>query len=308
MTVISQSCRIIMILYTFAYVGRLHILYQVTDNHKITRQSTQNFYPGILHPYLIWKRKMYISTSKVVVKVYLRVTVSLMHNQGIHVYDGPGMLSDKVNHDNSVMHLSSFQAFIVLFIQKPWNYVQGTHHTEFGVTYFGRKAKALEIYIPKFQILSLPPCTIEKLTTAVILQKSYKQNKLLNKKEENLLHGNLHCVYNIISERGYVNLSITKLTYIGYNFDDLLPRSTFLVQCYQGGVALITSPKSPHFCNNYTSSPTTEGKYLMNIVSDTTNGLVVVVYSFKHYSQVSMEATVTSTPCKGIFFNDSKYT
>ena len=58
----------IMKLYTFAYVGRVHILYQVTDNHKITRQSTQNFHPGIHHPYLIWKRKIYVTTSKLVVE------------------------------------------------------------------------------------------------------------------------------------------------------------------------------------------------------------------------------------------------
>ena len=254
MTVISQSSRIMIRLYTFIYVGILHILYQVTDNHKITRQSTQNFYPGILHPYLIWKRKVYISTSKIVVKVHLRVTVSLMHPQGLHVYDGPGMFSDQVNHNNSVIQLSSFQAFVVLFIQKPWHYNLDTH-TEFGVRYFGRKVKALEIHIPVSQILSLPPCTIEKLTAADVLQKSYKQNKLLNEKEENWHDGNLHYVYNIISERGYVNVSITKLTYTGYNFDDLLPNSGFHTQCYQRGVTLITYPKNPYFCNKYTSNP-----------------------------------------------------
>ena len=58
-----------------AYVGKLDILYQVTDNYIITRQSIQNFYPGILHPYLIWKRKIYLSTSKVVVEAYLQLAV-----------------------------------------------------------------------------------------------------------------------------------------------------------------------------------------------------------------------------------------
>ena len=281
---------------TFVYVGRLHILYQVTDNHKITRQSTEKLYPGNFSS-LSNMEKMYISTSKVVVKVHLRVKVSLMHPQGIHVHDGPGMLSDQVNHNNSVIHLSSFQAFVVLFIQNPWNYDQDTHLTEFDVTYFGRKVKALEIHVPMPQILNLPPCTIEKLTTADIFWKFYKQNKLLVKKEENWHHRNLHCVYIITSERGYVNLSITKLTYIGYNSDDILSKTSGH-QCYQGGVTLITSPRNQNFCNNYTSNPATEEKYLMNIVSDTTDGLLVVVYSFKHYSQVSVEATVTSTPVK----------
>ena len=135
---------------------------------------------------------------------------------------------------------------------------------------------------------------IEKFTTGGILQKSYEQNKT----EEKWHHGNLQCVYNITSERGYVNVSIIKLKYIGRNFVDLLPKSRFHGQCYQGGVTLVRSPKNQHFCNNYTSNPVTEDKYLMNIVSDTTDGLAVVVYSFKHYSQVLVEATVTSTPCK----------
>ena len=52
-TIISQSPRVIMKLHRLAYVGKLDILYQVTDSYIITRQSTQNFYPGILHPYLI---------------------------------------------------------------------------------------------------------------------------------------------------------------------------------------------------------------------------------------------------------------
>ena len=244
---------------------------------------------------------------KISCRVHLRLTVSLTHSQGIHIHYRPGMLSDQVNHNNSGIHLSSFQAFVVLFIQKLWNYYHDTHYAEFGLTYFAGKVKALEIYIPMPQILSLPPCTTEKLTTADTLQKSQKQNKLLDKSEENWDHGNLHCVYNITSERGYVNLSITKLTYIGYNFDDLLPKTRFHGQCYQGGVTLTASPRNQNFCNNCTSNPATEEKYLMNIVSDTTNGLVVVVYSFKHCSQVSVGATVTSTPCKGIFFNNSKY-
>ena len=44
----------------------------------------------------------------------------------------------------------------------------------------------------------------------------------------------------------------------------------------------------------------------MDIVSGTKKGLIFVVYSFKGYSQVSVEATVTSTPCRGLY-NEGKY-
>ena len=82
------------------------------------------------------------------------------------------------------------------------------------------------------------------------------------------------------------------------------------------GISVEKTQKDPsmfgmkHFCKNYTSNPDTGKMYdksLMNIVSDTTDGLLLVVYSFKHYSQVSVEATVTSTPCKGFVIYKSMY-
>ena len=178
----------------------------------------------------------------------------------MHVHDGPGMNSDQVNHNSSVIQLSSFQAFIVLFTKKPWNYEQDVPNTEFGLSYFGRKVKAIEIHVPKSQIVRLPPCT----TNAEIYQKPSSSNKLCNKMGHS---GNQYCVYNITSGRRYVNLTITKLTYVGYNFDDLLPKSKSSDHCHQGGVALITAPKMHNLCNNYASNPAMEEKSLMGIVT-----------------------------------------
>ena len=61
-------------------------------------------------------------------------------------------------------------------------------------------------------------------------------------------------------------------------------------------------------CSNYTSKPKVyNDKYIMGIVGSTKDGFIISVYSFKHYSQVSVEATVTSTTCKGLFSIKSKY-
>ena len=42
------------------------------------------------------------------VPVYQRLTLYLSKTLGIHVHGGPGMVSDQVNHNSSVIHLSSF--------------------------------------------------------------------------------------------------------------------------------------------------------------------------------------------------------
>ena len=78
------------------------MIYQVTDNYTIRQQSNQRDWPGQFREYFMWKSKIYLSTSKIVVPVHLRLILFLKHPQGIHVHDGPGMDSDQVNH-NSVM-------------------------------------------------------------------------------------------------------------------------------------------------------------------------------------------------------------
>ena len=211
----------------------------------------------------------------------------LKYPQGIHVHDGPGMDSDQVNHNSSVIHLSSFQAFVVIFTNTWPN--QDDHLSEFGLGYLGRMVKATEIYIHNSVFLSLPPC--EDLRQTVKMMP--KEMKMMGNEEEGkekINHGNFHCVYKITSEVGYVNLSITSLTYIGVDFENINALSQLHATfCYQGGVGISieTAQKNPsmfqmkHFCNNYTSDPDTEKMYvksLMSIVGDTTDGLLLVVY------------------------------
>ena len=47
-------------------------------------------------------------------------------------------------------------------------------------------------------------------------------------------------------------------------------------------------------------------KSLMDIVSNTRNGLMFAVYSYKHYSHVTIRATVSTTPCKGDLYQPPK--
>ena len=127
---------------------------------------------------------------------------------------------------------------------------------------------------------------------------------------------NHHCVYTITSEKGYVNLSITKSTYTGPNFKEhtnALPQYPLIHDCLQGTVAFSTTKDAmsmQHLCDNYTTDLVPRNdrdKSLMNIVNEKREALIFVVYSYKYYSQVSVEATVTLTPCKGVSFCKCKF-
>ena len=273
-------------------------MYQVTGNNKVREHSFVANVPGVFELFLIWESKIYLYTSGILVPVYLRVTVLLKYPNGIHVHDGPGMNSDQINNNKSVIHLSSFQAFVVVFTNIMSNKYE-MNQSEFGLTYIGRYTAATKVHIDNSQTLNLPPCTVLRSINTEL-------HKMSDMREGNLHHVNLHCVYNITSDSGYVNLSIAQLTYIGVHYEHLIFSRSWIrkyMHCLQGGVAF----EKQKLCNNYTSKPGKyNDKYIMDIVSGTKKGLIFVAYSFKGYSQVSVKATVTSTPCRGLF-NEGKY-
>ena len=171
---------------------------------------------------------------------------------------------------------------------------------EFGLIYAGRYIGATKVHLDNSETLNLPSRTVLRSINTEV----YKMSDM---RKETFYHGNLHCVYKITSDSGYVNLSITQLTYIGINYEHFIVSTSEKIKsmhCPQGGVAF----EKQQLCNNYTSKPTIyNDKYIMGIVSGTKEGLILVVYSFKGCSQVSLEATITSTPCRGLF-NEGKCT
>ncbi len=121
------------------------------------------------------------------------------------------------------------------------------------------------------------------------------------------------------------------MTYSGPDYVDVTKEAR-LTNCLYGGVAfeagsgkhwnyttsfdeVVRSYRNDHMievqylCDNYTSDINnyeTLGKIMMNIVGHSKDGLLLAIYSYEKYSQVSMEATATSTQCKGIPYHKSK--
>ena len=57
-----------------------------------------------------------------------------------------------------------------------------------------------------------------------------------------------------------------------------------------------------YLCENFTSRYNITGRHdksMMDIISETREGLLFAVYSYEPYSKVSIKARVSSTPCRG---------
>ena len=76
--------------------------------------------PELFKLLFLWKSKIYLYTSRITLPVYVRLTLFLKHRLGILAHDRPEMDCQQVNHNSSVIHLSSFQAFVVIFTTV-WN-------------------------------------------------------------------------------------------------------------------------------------------------------------------------------------------
>ena len=274
-------------MYILPFLDKLEAVYQVTGNNTMTYntdkfRTSARYVPDIFQLFLLWKSKIYLFTSRIIIPLYVRLTLYLKHSFGIHVHDGPGMNSEQVNHKSFVIHLSSFQAFVVVFTDT-WNSRYEMYPWELGLNYKSRKIQAIKVHINNSKSLDLPPCTD--------FRHNYMELHRMSNTEEGHLHnGNLHCIYNITSNIGYVNMSISQLTYVGIYYEDY--QYDYRMNCFYGGVAF----KVQWLCNNYTSKPRRyTDKPLMGIVSGSRDGLIVVVYSFKYYGEVSVEASHLDT-------------
>lgn len=305
-TIISRKNLFEMQLCIQLFSGRLIFFCQIIDNFTVAQQC-YNITPWQKrkspwsNPYLsmtcmlllLWKQKVHLYESKIIVPFTRIIRITLSQPEGIHVHDGPGIHSDQVNNGSTAIDLTSFLAYILYYYtDKSYKWCQ------FYVQYESCNSTNDHIHLSQRQISEHKSFHCSTLATEQN-QRSYPAHSI----RRTLHHPNKHCVYYITSETGYVNVSVTQLFYNGYNswdpefYDNENP-------CVEGGVTFEYNDESfQHFCNNYTANlnlKTDENYLLPNIVSSTPNGLVVVVYSFKSYSHISLKATATATQCQGV--------
>ena len=279
---ISQGPELRIHMFVLPFMGEVEIIYQVTGNTTIQEQSHPDNSLKPFQPFLIWKSRFVVKSYRILVPVYCKLTLYSVKSGDFYVYAGPGIRSSIYLWRDPQLHLPTFQALLIL-IEK--NYPSVSSKIP-HLKYRAQNVSHYDIHVSNFENITLPQCTHE-------------------------VHKYKHCVFNITTEHGYVNVSVTRLTYIGVDFKyPRSIRSSDFRECLQGGVAFSLEMRKKffsmkHLCHNYSSNPNNKetdnhDKPMMNIISSTQDGFLFVVYAFDGYSQVMVEATITSTPCEGV--------
>ena len=237
---------------------------------------------------MLWKSTVYVLSLRISVPVYLRLIVTLLNPHGIHIYDGPGFLSRQLKQETSLILLSTFQTFIAI-------YTLSLRHISYEISYGSIMARETDVLVMSNQFVAIPPCKTHFGSRRNITKKS--QNK--------------YCVYILRADTGYVNLSITKMTYNGPNYNKTTPvpeHGTNHEECLQGGLSYEifrtdSHPKLQYLCNNYGSKyyygNDSNHKSFIDIISSSSS-MLLVVYSYEYYSDIFVNATITTSVCIGV--------
>ncbi len=299
MTVISPGNYLLIYTFLSPFDGHVHIFHEVTDCYTVcnmTREKDRfNPQPRVFSYQLRWKMATIVSTSFVRVPADLRLTVKLSHPRGFQVFDGPGLQSDQVNHNSSVIHLSSFLALVILYSRNwPDNHpvlsVRKIFWHKFGLTYVGREV-SVKLHVPQSSSIELPSCanTGEQVS----------QKRPLKQIKKSFVNRNIHCAFTLTSETGYINLSMSSLT-LSLSLE-LVASDCLSTDCITGGVAFKDKYAMPFLCANYSSHISGFRLYqTKNIISWHKNNMVVVIFSHKNYNKITLKATITTTPCRGV--------
>ena len=258
-------------------MGKLEIIYQVTDSSVIQNQLYPDITSEPFYPLLIWRHKYILKSFRVVVPVYQRLYLYMVKPRTFTLYVGPGFQSPSFfwYKPGTWLYLPTFQSLVVLVENNEQNY------NSVKVNFKGIQPSYNLTYVLNGNRSVLPPCP----------------QHTFNLK---------HCLFHIYTSKEYVNLSISRMMYKGSNFE-----YKKMINCPQGGVAFSLERQvhtfgMKHLCDNYSSNPSEDelqnnyDKPLMNIISTTRMGLFFIVYSFEPYSEVFVEATVSGSPCRGV--------
>ena len=319
-TIISQKPSVWLRFSVLPLKDKLDLVHQMTENSTVIDQENPDHFrfESKFRLNFLWKSKLYQSTARIVVPVFYKLRIRTNPNNTIYIHDGPGAFSKRLRLHESLLLLSSNQAFCILYSLKDMG--NSIRFDQVDLHYYAQYADVIHVNINDNEPIHLPPCVAESAKTSrrnEFHQKSWKtQVKSSSIHEADPKDRNSLCVYNLKSTSGYINQSITEMTVRGFDWDSGIYR------CFLGGAAFRTvlhiysedgakryaarmfgkQHHTRYLCDNYTSKYNMTGIYdksMMDIISHTKDGLIFAVYSYKHYSEVNITAIVGTTPCMG---------
>ena len=189
----------------------------------------------------------------------------------IVIYDGPGPESPKVKISVLPVIMSSFQCYIILYLETMKN------------------------MDPRLFNISISSVKISHQISKII---SYRQQITANHCNYFTISPNLYCVFNLTAEDKYLNISLGYLSYTG-------PQ---MYNCSFGGIAYYQfhSNLNEYFevrsmCDDFTN----DGEYDINkkkpmdFVSEESN-MLIIIYSYWPYTTLEFVLNVAIAPCKGV--------
>ncbi len=329
-TIVSQGTDTLMNIYVLPLIGKADAKYQVMDNSTIAQLVLQRLTisrtsPPLFKQYFVWKSQIVVSTARIVLLVNSKVVVvadqEFLESGAVALYNGPGEASDRVLKITHKTLLASFQAFVVVYTHTNQEAVLNRKRNAL-IHYRSHSVVPLKVVVNAGERVTLPQCT----------PVFHDTRSGSNSKEEQTmtcLLKNCHCVFNISSSSSkFVNVSFKKVVYSGpdtpdaytVGFDNHQP-SLKTRHCLYGGISFETrKPEGQEqvrriesnlqfLCENYSSdfSKAYPGYSLMNVVSGSQQGMILVVFSYKGCSSIFVDAEVSETPCKGIPYHTSKF-
>ena len=137
------------------YNAKIEILHQIIDRKIVIMKDTplRDITESHIWQYLIWKSKLYLTVVRLKTSVFKRITVKLKHPCGIHVHDGPGKLSEQLNHNNLVIDFSSFLAYILMYTQG-WLSNFGIDSIDWST----KNIKPIQLYVNHSRQIELSSC------------------------------------------------------------------------------------------------------------------------------------------------------
>ncbi len=308
-TIISQTTDLLLNAQMVLFFGKLVLLYQMTDTHTVSQQKNlpHALYhavgPTLVYPHLRWKSTVHLSVTMLRVPVSERLAVVLKETRGIYLHNGPGVHSDLVNVSCPEILLSSFLAFVVVSTQFWFNTIELSAS---DIKYASRPVKPVEVFVTHNKSLSLPQCTNPARNKKQFLN---KQQHTKDKAKTFQYGGDQHCVFKLFSKTGFVKLSISRLQYVGQ--DPSFGEQFMPATCSEGGVAIKEDTNNfKYLCTNASSNSNItdeDQSFITDFISSKSNELLLVVYSFKHYSHVLLEAGVSSTACQRVDATDGQF-
>ncbi len=256
----------------FSPEKKVKISLQIVDVNSLTnftfrdKGTTRNTFQ-VTH--IIYPNKRASVGFSIILSKVCKLILDLTGAQQLRLYDGPDQHRDPVVISGQTAVMSAFLCYLLVFSKTE------DKDLSLNIHFYGE-----HIHMPQWTIKTAESISFERCTQRV------------------------HCVLNVSSEIGFINVSVESLKFLGPNLYD----------CSFGGVSYFYPEKHNNrnqqkryvevnsLCGNLTNQPrmNTFDMMPMPYVSPSSS-MVIVISRFQSVGEMEVNLTISTTKCRGMF-------